>query len=114
MARRCLATLLAGCLLAAVAVAQSNGKLQGSVHDETKAVIPGVTVTLTNVETKGVQRIITVQTGEFGFEAPAGAYELKAELLGFETVIVPSVRVTESQTVRMDLVMRLARRNPAK
>ena len=93
-------------LATAIALAQSKtGKVQGLVRDESKALVPGASVSLTNVETKAVQRALSAKTGEFAFDAPTGVYEVRAELPGFETAMVPNVRLNEGQTVQVDLVM---------
>ena len=57
------------------------------MHDATGALLPGVTVTITNVET-GAKR--TVQSGSDGsYRAPLlplGSYAVKAEISGFKTL----------------------------
>jgi hypothetical protein len=50
--------------------------------------------------------------GEYAMEAPAGVYDLKAELPGFQTAAFTGVRVNENQTVQYNLMMRLAPRRP--
>ena len=58
--------VLVALALAPHAFAQSqaiNGAIEGSVHDATGALLPGVTVTITNLET-GAKR--TVQSGSSG------------------------------------------------
>jgi hypothetical protein len=113
MSRRILSGVVVFLALGIVFSAQSkNGKVQGTVQDETQAFIPGATVTLTNVETKAVQRAITGPMGEYTMEAPAGVYDLKAELPGFQTAAFTGVKLSENQTVQYNLMMRLGRPTP--
>ena len=107
-----LAFLTAFFLLAAGAAASQSrtGKVQGTVQDESKALVPGARITLTNTDTNAVQSTISTRTGEYALEASAGVYELKVELPGFQTIVVPRVELTTSQAVRLDLVLYLAGR----
>jgi TonB family protein len=61
------------------------GTINGTVSDQTGAVVPGVTVTLTGPA--GVRTVITNEIGRFMFpEVPAGQHTLQARLPGFMTV----------------------------
>src|SRR5205823_4280651 len=89
--RRIFAVVATACTIiimsvpAAPAAAQQQlGAIQGTVTDQTHAVLPGVTVTVTNLAT-GVSRATT--TNETGvYRVPSldpGRYSVKAELQGF-------------------------------
>ena len=112
MTRPVVSTLVAFLVFGSVlAFGQSKtGTVRGVVQDESRASIPGVTITLTNAETKAVVRAITTQTGEYALVASPGIYELKAELPGFQTVTFSGVTLGESQTLQMNFVLRLAGR----
>ena len=62
-----------------------NGTIEGTVKDEQGAVLPGVTVTVTNIDT-GEQRVVV--TNDSGlYRAPLlslGTYRVSAELQGFK------------------------------
>ena len=62
-----------------------NGTIEGTVKDEQGALLPGVTVTVTNIDT-GDQRVVV--TNESGlYRAPLltlGTYRVSAELQGFK------------------------------
>jgi hypothetical protein len=93
-------------LFAAPSMPQSsNGSVRGTVQDQTKAVIPGASVTLTNTATNAEFRSTTNQAGLFVFPAvPAGPYKLGSSFAGmqkFEGVL--TVRVQSSETV--DIVL---------
>lgn len=76
------------------------GSISGTVTDESGAVLPGVTVTLTSLERKTVDTAVTNESGFYSKERLLpGAYEVKAELSGFKTAVVPSVLVqVDTQT----------------
>ena len=82
--------LSSGCIaladfLTAHAWAQENsGVLQGTVSDDTDAVLPGVTVTLTN---KATNRVLSTSAGAYGNysfrNVEPGRYSVAFELAGF-------------------------------
>src|SRR5688572_31527217 len=76
--------LLAQC---APAVAQvTTADLIGRVTDNTGAVMPGVTVTITHTGTGDVRSQVTSGTGDYAFNLlPGGTYLVKSELQGFKT-----------------------------
>src|SRR5689334_3341510 len=78
-------TLLA---LAATAAAQSqaiNGSIEGTVKDNTGAILPGVTVTVTNTDTGAQRVVITNEEGAYRAPLlPLGTYQISAELQGFK------------------------------
>jgi hypothetical protein len=87
--------------LPAAALAQAvYGSIGGSVKDPTGAVLPGVTVTITSVERKTADTAITNESGNFVKERLLpGTYEVKAELAGFKTAVVPAITVgVDAQT----------------
>ena len=77
-------------MLAAQAV---YGSIGGTVTDESAAVLPGVTVTITSIERKTADTVVTNESGNYLKERLLpGTYEVKAELTGFKTAVVPVVR----------------------
>ena len=74
---------------------QQTGQIFGKVTDESGAVLPGVTVTLTGPSLLQPQIAATSETGSFQFpRLDVGTYDLKFELAGFKTVIKQGVRIT--------------------
>ncbi|MBI2150988.1 MAG: carboxypeptidase regulatory-like domain-containing protein, partial [Acidobacteria bacterium] len=62
-----------------------NATLSGTVSDPTGALIPGVEVTATNTGTGVVSTALTNESGTYRFASlQPGAYEVKAELSGFQ------------------------------
>jgi hypothetical protein len=91
--------------VAASAAAQTvTGTLQGTVTDASGGVLPGVTITITHVETATDRAVIT--NGEGLYNAPflqIGRYSVKAELAGFGTVIRQGIDVRLNDTRVVDI-----------
>jgi hypothetical protein len=89
-------SLLFGALPAHAQV--QTGSIVGSVTDDSNAVLPGVTVTLSGDRLiGGPQTLITDTTGSYRFDRlPPGDYTLKFELQGFKTVERAGIRVNAS------------------
>ncbi len=90
---------------AAAAQAQfDSAQVSGLVRDQAGAVIPGVTVTITNTGT-GQQR--TGLTNEQGFyvfpNVPVGTYTIDAELPGFKKFVKTGVQLSAAINIRVDL-----------
>src|SRR5262249_15178461 len=65
---------------------QQLGAIQGTVTDQTHAVLPGVTVTVTNLETGITRTSVTNETGVYRVPSlDPGRYKVQAELQGFGT-----------------------------
>ena len=106
-ARRFLVLVVLGLLLVAPLHAQTvTGTMRGTVTDRSGAALPGVTVTIRNVET-GLERVITTDpAGSFNAPfLPIGTYNVQAELSGFGTMRHNSVRVDLNQTSVQDFVL---------
>src|ERR1041384_7794651 len=93
--------------LALPALAQTvTGTMRGTVTDRSGAVLPGVTVTIRNVET-GLERILTTEK-DVSYNAPflpIGRYNVQAELSGFGTMKHNNVRVELNQTTVQEFVL---------
>src|SRR4026207_291789 len=82
--------LLTAALLALIAVLPAyaqvaGGSITGTVTDEQKAVLPGVTVTIQGSDR--TQSAVTDESGKFRFPTqPPGAYTVTFELAGFASV----------------------------
>ncbi len=106
---RILSTLLLSLTVATSVAAQStaiNGTLEGTVRDDQGGVLPGVTVTVSNVDT-GDQRVVT--TNESGlFRAPLlplGTYRVLAELQGFKRFEQTGITLRAGQTAVIDVTL---------
>jgi hypothetical protein len=99
------------CALSGSAYAQSqaiNGSIEGTVKDASGAVLPGVTVTMTNTDT-GTQRVVV--SNENGvFRAPLlqlGRYTVSAELSGFTKFEQAGVSLSAGQTVVLNVALKV-------
>ena len=109
-------------LLSATLAAQQNATVQGTVVDESKGVMPGGTVTTTEISTGRQSIAVTEVDGRYRIENLApGTYRIRIELSGFATseindiellvgasVTVPAITMTvagvsETVTVRTEV-----------
>jgi hypothetical protein len=93
--------------LAAPAIAQGVGALGGTIVDDSGAVLPGVTVTLSSPGVIGGERTtVTDPRGAYAFtRLVPGTYSVKAELQGFRSAIQQNTGVNADQTSRVDLTL---------
>src|SRR5215475_9255573 len=88
--------------------AQTFGEVTGRVTDPSGAVIPGASLTLTNVNTSGVRNVVTTEPGTYTFPSiPPGFYRLRTELPGFKTAVSEPFEVQVQQVVRLDVVLQV-------
>jgi hypothetical protein len=83
--------------LPALATAQDyRARVQGSVLDQQKGTLPGVTVTLRNDATGVATMRVTNEEGHYTFDfVDPGTYTVVAELQGFRTVEQKNVGVQQ-------------------
>jgi hypothetical protein len=100
-----------GCLLvwvlipAASAMAQTG--LRGTVHDESGAVLPDVTVTIVNLETSAIRTVTTDARGHYELAVDAGRYEVTAELPGFRAR-PERISLAAEETRAIDVTLQVA------
>ena len=91
--------------IAGPAAAQlTTGTIQGEVTDQTGAILPGVDVTVRNIDTGATRSIVTSEVGRY--EAPnlaIGNYEVSATLSGFTPVIRKGITLTVGRVAVIDL-----------
>jgi len=86
----------------------STGALTGTVMDSSGAVLPGVMVTTTSVDTGQTRSVITGEDGTYRVTLlPPGNYSVKFELTGFNTAEVPSVKVNVTETAVLDRTLQV-------
>ncbi|MDH5715314.1 MAG: carboxypeptidase-like regulatory domain-containing protein, partial [Candidatus Aminicenantes bacterium] len=103
----CLASLFI--LVASVLAFGQTSDVVGQLSDETGAVLPGVTITLRNVDTGMVRTTVTSERGLYSIRAvPPGNYELTAELEGFETITQTGLKLTIGATATLNITLRIA------
>src|ERR1700680_199943 len=91
-------------LAATSAAAQANrATMTGTVTDTTGAIVPGVEVIATNVETNVVAKTTSNQDGIYVIpNLFPGKYSVEFHRDGFETVSHPAVTLESTQVARID------------
>ena len=109
--QRPLVCVVVGTLLALLAIVPVFGQgalseVNGIAADQSGAVLPGVTVTLTEETTGLVRTVITNETGRWVLPAlQPGRYTVKAELSGFQTQNRTGIVVNVGQAVTLNLAL---------
>jgi len=100
--RRLLLAFLVSLAAALPAAAQStaiNGSIEGVISDESGAVLPGVTVTVTNLDTGDTRVVVTNESGLYRAPLlPLGKYKVEAELQGFKKLEQTGINISAGQT----------------
>lgn len=91
------------------ASAQSTtARLVGTIREASGAIVPGVTITATNLDTGLTRMAVTNDQGDYVLPTlPVGRYEVAAELSGFKRVVQSPVPLDVDQTARVDLLLEL-------
>lgn len=93
-------------LLVATAAAQFNAAIQGTVSDQSGAVVPGASITATNLQTSVSRTTVTSGAGVYRIAGlPPGNYSITVDSKGFKKLVRESITVS-AETVRgLDLVL---------
>ncbi len=112
MIRAWFAGVMAGLLvmgLASGAAAQSqaiNGSIEGTVKDDSGALLPGVTVTVTNTDTGAQRVVITNEDGTYRAQLlPLGTYHVAAELQGFKKFEQRGITLSAGQIAQINVTL---------
>jgi len=101
------------CILLIVLVASSygaaqivTGTIEGVVTDPSGAVVPGVAISVKNLDTNAVRTAITNETGNYLVSLlPVGRYEVSAELTGFRTQVKSGLTLQVEQRINVNFVL---------
>src|SRR5438876_7056145 len=111
-------SVVAGVLLIALSLSSqafgqsSNASVSGTVADAGKALIPGVTIIVTNTDTGVVSTGLTNESGTYNIPGLLpGAYKVTAELPGFQTQTFTDVRLGNAAQVRLNFTLNVASLN---
>ena len=86
-----------------------GGTMQGRITDPSGALIPGVTVTITNVETGANRSLLTNESGLYRAPSlPPGTYNVTADLPGFATGQRRNVAVTVGSEITIEIQLTLS------
>ena len=110
MTRSIVAVCLAACVGAAsglpVAAQAVRATVLGTVTDRTGAVLPGVTVTITNTDTRVAQTTVSDSQGHYTLTNLLPApYDIEASLSGFQTVVRSAVRLVVGSESVVDFTL---------
>ncbi len=87
----------------------TRGAISGTVRDATGALVPGATVTATNVDTNIGRSTVTDAQGFYRIPAlEPGTYHVKAELSGFQAVEWKSVKLVAAGEVTLNPELKVA------
>lgn len=87
----------------------ASGTIQGTVSDESGAVLPGVAVTLRNQATGLTRETVTDGSGAFRAPLlPLGSWSVSAALSGFATLERKGLTLTIGETLTIDLTLKVA------
>src|SRR5437867_10806516 len=109
MVRRCVAlAFVLHFMLAASAMAQTQGSLRGYVKDEQGGALPGVTVTATSPQLIQPATAVTDEQGYYRLNnLPPGTYAIGAELTGFSALKRPDILLRAGATFQVDITMKI-------
>jgi carboxypeptidase family protein/TonB-dependent receptor-like protein len=104
--RRCVSILLVAASLVflphALFAQGQFGALTGSALDQSGAVVPDTSITITNVDTGATFTAKTSSAGYYRVPVPPGTYRLEAQKEGFRSTVVDKVVVPVAQVVSID------------
>ena len=84
----------------------ATAEFNGSVVDQSGAVLPGTNITLTEESTGLMREVVSTGTGRFVITAVTpGVYTVKAELTGFQTQTRGGVRILVGQAITLNFTM---------
>ncbi len=84
----------------------TSGSINGTVTDNTGAILPGVTVTATSPALLGSQTATTNEQGIYRFPSvPPGVYKLTYELTGFASVVRQGIQVPLGFTATINVAL---------
>ncbi len=99
-----LSLLLLLCLTPLSRGQSTGGRVLGRVLDPSGALVPGVTLTLTNSESNLTQKAESTKSGDYVFlTVPVGTYRLEAEAPGFKSFVAEGIAVQLNATVTYEV-----------
>src|SRR5438552_1375484 len=89
----------------------TTGRIVGTVSDPTGALIPGASITVTNVDTQATSVSITNEQGFYQAPLlPIGMYTVTAEMPGFQKAVTKPEKLEINQSLRIDIKMTVGNR----
>ena len=86
----------------------TTGTISGVAQDASGAVIPGVSVTVRNVDTGTARTVITDERGRYiAPDLPLGNYEVEGQLAGFQTEVRKGITLTVGREAVVNLELKV-------
>ncbi len=96
--------LLAFCI--AIPAQTYQGRILGTVTDQSGAVVKSARIVITNTETGARREVETNDTGDYAAPSlPPGLYSVEASAQGFKKAERPSIRLEVAKDARIDLTL---------
>jgi hypothetical protein len=103
----CSATVLTLLVTSAVR-AQVSGVISGTATDSSGGALPGVKVTVQNLETGAIRAAMSDGTGRYSvLSLPIGRYEVRAQKDGFRAEVRTGITLAVGEEATVDLVLQL-------
>jgi len=96
-------------LLAPTSVfAQTTAAIAGTVTDDSGAIVPKATITVTSVGTGQTRSLVTDNRGQYAaLSLPVGQYEIRAESTGFAPVVRSGIVLVVGQQAVVDIQLKV-------
>src|SRR5215831_2883322 len=100
--------LLIGALFSSVVWAQATAQINGTVRDQTAAVLPGVEVTATQTDTGIGRSVVSDESGSYILPNLAvGPYRVEAALPGFRTFVQTGIVLQVNASPVINVVLEI-------
>ena len=101
---RSLSLLLALTLSSAAGAQVVGASVAGTVRDQTGAVLPGASVTITNIETGAKRTAVSDESGRYAVPSiPVGLYQIRAGKTGFQSQVKTGIQLVVGESSVIDL-----------
>jgi hypothetical protein len=108
------AVIVLSALCGALLAQEGSGRLNGTVTDNSDALVPGVTVSVLHKGTGLTRQTVTDAAGNYLIPAlPIGVYDVTASRDGFAVLRSTGVAITVGSVTRLDQPIQSLRRNDA-
>ncbi len=91
-----------------IGFAQETATINGTVTDQSGAVVPNATVTITNAGTGSSRTLTTNQSGYYSSpDLPIGQYSVKVDAAGFKAYQQNAITLNVNATLRVDAILQV-------
>ena len=87
----------------------TTGVIQGTIADQSGAVVPDASVEVRNADTNLTRRVSTDEAGRFSFlQLQPGPYALTVRKAGFANLVQENLTLTVGQAITLNLAMKVS------